>query len=89
MAVTAESVYGDANVVMEGTTIDGTNADDSMTYYTVDADENYEFQMIEPDPVNRTNTGRVDLHAVLPWDFYYRRHHRTLTSTCTRMATSR
>ncbi len=70
VAVTAEAVYGDSDVVMEGTTIDGTNADDSMTYYTVDADESYEFQMIEPDPANRTNTGG-SLHAVLPWDFYF------------------
>ncbi|MDD1748065.1 MAG: hypothetical protein LUQ16_09915, partial [Methanomassiliicoccales archaeon] len=70
VAVTAEAVYGDSDVVLEGTTIDGTNADDSMTYYTMDADGSYEFQMIEPDPANRSTMGG-SLHAVLPWDFNF------------------
>ncbi len=69
-AVVAEAELGSANVIMEGTTIDGSDASDSSTFYTVETDEAYEFQMIEPEVGNWTYYGGY-LIAVLPWDFYY------------------
>ncbi len=69
VAVAADSISGDSDLVMQGTTIDGRSSN-GQTYYTVNEDPSYKFQMIEPAPANRTS-GPGGLNAVLPWGFNY------------------